>query len=301
MDVEVSDRLDAISTASSSKSKFICPYPDCDAVYSKNCKLNDHIRSHTGERPYICDIEGCDKAFTSRTLLVKHQKRPHSPSDVREKKSYVCAVCDKDFKMKYNLKMHMTTHTGEKFFGCDKCDLMFISRPKLRRHQKVHEMYKCSVDGCKVEVDKWSLLRKHMVTHKTKQKCPKCRKEFANEFHLDEHVKSHDLAFQCAECKALYSTKSNLKAHYKSEHEGLSHKCQYDGCKKEFFHKQSLNLHIKNKHESVEPSQKPKKRIQRRKKAFAVELSGMEAGKDDRCCIMQADKLFRQSNDIVGV
>lgn len=63
--------------------KFIQPrillqIGNCQKSYSRLENLKTHKRSHTGERPYECEVPGCGKAFSNASDRAKHQNRTHS-------------------------------------------------------------------------------------------------------------------------------------------------------------------------------------------------------------------------------
>lgn len=57
--------------------KHVCPV--CKKRFTRPSSLTTHIYSHTGEKPFICEVEGCGRHFSVISNLRRH-KKIHSQS-----------------------------------------------------------------------------------------------------------------------------------------------------------------------------------------------------------------------------
>ena len=62
--------VDALGAASASRKKLKCQY--CDKMFTKNFDLQQHVRSHTGEKPFQCIV--CGRAFAQKSNVKKHMQ-----------------------------------------------------------------------------------------------------------------------------------------------------------------------------------------------------------------------------------
>ncbi|PKS10491.1 hypothetical protein jhhlp_002243 [Lomentospora prolificans] len=58
--------------SSSTQKKHKCKV--CDKRFTRPSSLQTHMYSHTGEKPYACEVEGCGKHFSVVSNLRRHQK-----------------------------------------------------------------------------------------------------------------------------------------------------------------------------------------------------------------------------------
>jgi len=91
--------------------KFSCTASGCGVSFPSEFRLRRHTKTHTGERPYVCNWMG-----------------EGDPTP-----------CGKMFAENSTLKRHLQTHTGEKPFRCQhvNCNKDFADNVNLKRHLRL--------------------------------------------------------------------------------------------------------------------------------------------------------------------
>lgn len=84
---------------------FACPHDECNKHFRNKITLAEHIRTHTGAL-FPCTIDGCDQGFLRRRDLKRHKFTIHGIFT----KKFPCTICGQIFPEKTLLKAHMKTH-----------------------------------------------------------------------------------------------------------------------------------------------------------------------------------------------
>jgi len=116
---------------------YHCSFASCTASFTRPCRLAEHERSHTGERPFVCPQ--CPKSFARDYHLSRHLTLSHT-----DQRDYACGWhgCAKAFATAQRRNEHEKTHSRNKEFSCtgyDPCDAVFRKKSTLAVHiKKVH-------------------------------------------------------------------------------------------------------------------------------------------------------------------
>ncbi|CAO2577548.1 Sal-like protein 4 [Lemmus lemmus] len=197
--------LDAKAKDEAILGKHKCKY--CSKVFGTDSSLQIHLRSHTGERPYVCSV--CGHRFTTKGNLKVHFHRhpqvkgsgtPESGSETLKLQQLVenidkatadpneCLICHRVLSCQSSLKMHYRTHTGERPFQCKVCGRAFSTKGNLKTHPQPRRQAK---QHC----------------------CTRCGKNFSSASALQIHERTHtgEKPFVCNICGRAFTTKGNLK------------------------------------------------------------------------------------------
>lgn len=137
---------------------YKCKCEVCGKEVQRNY-LEVHLRTHTGEKPFDCNL--CGKKFKRKSHVQWHLKYGHS-----DNKPFSCDVCGRGFCQSSDMRKHMIVHTGEKPYKCAECGKRFGQNSTLNMHMRIHNSerrFKCSL--CSKCFKHNSTLKGHLRTH----------------------------------------------------------------------------------------------------------------------------------------
>jgi len=134
----------------------------CQRNFFSNTRLERHRRTHTGAKPFVCEL--CGSSYQQLNDLVRHQRKHDSGSregfpcpvegcgkmlatinslNVHKRihtgeKPHVCSTCGKSFRTNSAARRHNIVHTGERKFACDICSKLYQTPGHLKQHSRVH-------------------------------------------------------------------------------------------------------------------------------------------------------------------
>uniref|UniRef100_A0A3B4A6Y7 C2H2-type domain-containing protein n=1 Tax=Periophthalmus magnuspinnatus TaxID=409849 RepID=A0A3B4A6Y7_9GOBI len=226
------------------KGPHVCPY--CKKEFGRKYNLDNHIRTHTGEKPFSCSV--CENTFRSKTNLNKHMKGHPSLLKSQTKRTSTLKNRSKS-KVIQNYPKKQT-------FGCSLCDKVFSTQKNLSYHMSHHAKnvqtmpFKCVECGARFREKHWSHMRSH--TEERPYKCAICHKGFKHRANLYWHKKMHTgvKPFSCPVCYKTFLRATNLRLHLAThEKEGqiqskeMSKPFSCRVCGAEFTKKLSLSYH----------------------------------------------------------
>ncbi|KAJ7647532.1 transcription factor iiia [Roridomyces roridus] len=264
------------SLVANTKKRYKCTHGGCGKAYSKPSRLEEHERSHSGERPFVCDT--CSKSYLRESHLHAHI-RSHLPQSDRP---LACSEpnCEKRFWTAQHLNAHIEWHNGAKPFVCDEtdCPEAFAKHHQLRTHKcTVHappgtKPYQCDHEGCTQSFSTNQHLRTHSKVHNEKR-----------------YTCSHAVCL-AAETIHFYPTWTALQHHNRTAHPPT---CLHPTCNGTVFASQkSLRAHQKlHEQQAIEAEidaihdedEQPRKKRRR----------GGEVGRDWKCDVDGCTKDFK--------
>ena len=240
---------------------YVCDYDGCGRAFSRPCRLEEHIRSHTGERPFVCDEPDCGKTFQRDYHLSRHKRDSHAGI-----RNHACSWkgCDKRFATSQRLRSHEQSHVKKTEYQCKDfppCVESFRKRSTLQAHiSEVHmgqKAYQCAftdpVTGqpCQKGYNTQQNLNHHISScHSgTRYACTICSSTASTSFTTDSSVadpSSPGTSMSSSSSVVDFPTLQLYQLHMKEHHPPPCPHCKLVV--------QNLGLHIKRQHPELSPA-----------------------------------------------
>jgi len=227
-------------------------------VCPEKCHGKENLKLHLYKTHGIGEMfrcEECNYESPVKAVYIKHLSE-HIPQEAKKKK---CPKCDKVFKTKTGLNMHLKQHFDESLFSCLVCDFKTPQKLNLVKHtaskhgQDVEGRllalsFSCELCDFKCIAEhmlKNHVLRKHTQKSAMRFHCTNCNYATVEKAALDKHMRfkhTNERPFMCDTCGFSTHTASAMARHKRSHSNTKPHKCEV--CGHEYADKKRLRDHM---------------------------------------------------------
>ncbi|XP_062550108.1 zinc finger protein Xfin-like isoform X2 [Armigeres subalbatus] len=244
----------------------------CGRGFHRSRDLEEHTRTHTGERPFGCPMEGCDYSSSWCTTVYRHVRRHHKHYTGELTPKAVTKARPLPTKESDGVKANVVENHKEKprevsvtiEANPDAASVEHITDlmdadddEKLSPYEEINindnsgAQYTCNI--CSVDFEQLLAIKRHI--HKDhadvkKRSCNLCGIALSNAHNLTPHMRIHtgERPFKCGSCEQDFVTVSDLRRHgrrFNHTHDHLMRKwCKCIVCRKSFHSIQELEDHV---------------------------------------------------------
>ncbi|CAH8545064.1 unnamed protein product [Schistosoma turkestanicum] len=252
--------------------RFKCPILNCQMSFYSRFNQMEHIRTHTGERPFTCPEPQCTSTFKRRRDLRDHWSMhlldcPPSATLTEEEFNKALKEADEKYNAMYNFEtLNLNASVNKSNNSNNNNNNSYENNDSNNNNNNNNNNSSNNVTIVKSEssqppviiTDPRALFNTKSVSQLGRYHCtyPGCDKSYARRHRLNQHISTHTgtgpIPCDAPNCNVRYFSEEDLKRHklshlYAADKDSRRrHACTYAGCGKAYSKLNKLKEHLRS-------------------------------------------------------